>query len=166
MVYKRYNETYDFRKFKTIRVFHNDIKNNFNNMSMANDEQNYLAKHIKEFKSTTRPQDPNRKRVKEDVLNSVKAFLKGREMGFEVFEIGKFSKPKKLEQSEQSNQAISDDKYTSLKLDNDLNTSSNDFSSDLDIPLFTPTIGTGIKILTSKQMPSKTTNSSCTIQRR
>ena len=62
------------------------------------------------------------------------ALLKGREMS----ESGIFLKP---EQSEQSDQSSSDDKYTSLKLD-DLNTSSNasnnSFSSDSNIPLFTP----------------------------
>ena len=47
MVYKGYNKTFDFIKFKTIRVFGNDIKNHFINMSMANDEQNHLGKHIR-----------------------------------------------------------------------------------------------------------------------
>ena len=36
-VYKGYNETYDFRKFKTIRTFGNNIRNSFINMSIAND---------------------------------------------------------------------------------------------------------------------------------
>ena len=40
MVYKGSNETYDFRKLKTIHVFRNEIRNNIINMSMANDEQN------------------------------------------------------------------------------------------------------------------------------
>ena len=135
-----------------IHVFGNDIKNNFINMSMENAEQNHLAKHIRELKSKTRPQDRNLKRVKKDILNSAMTLLKGREMVFKDFESGIFLKSKKLQQSEQSNQSSSDDKYTSLKLGNDLNTSSNDFSSDLDIPLFTPKNGTGLKILTPKQM--------------
>ena len=109
-------------------IFGNDIKDNFINMSVANDEQNHLPNHIKEFKSKTRPQDPNLRMVKKDLLNSAMALLKGIEMVFKAFESGIFLKPKKLEQSEQSS---SDDKYTSLKLDNV-------FSSDLDIPLFTP----------------------------
>ena len=71
------------------------------------------------------------------------ALLKGREMS----ESGIFLKP---EQSEQSDQSSSDDKYTSSKLDNDLNTSSNasnnSFSSNSDIPLFTPKKGTGLTI--------------------
>ena len=37
-----------------IRAFSNDFnKNSFINMSIANDEKNHLAKHIKEFKSKT-----------------------------------------------------------------------------------------------------------------
>ena len=36
-VYKGYNKTYDFRKFKTTRTFGNNIRNSFNNMSIAND---------------------------------------------------------------------------------------------------------------------------------
>ena len=49
MVYKASNEMYDFRKFKTMHAFGNEIRNNINDMSMANDEQNHLAKYIKEF---------------------------------------------------------------------------------------------------------------------
>ena len=36
IVYKASNETYDFRKFKTKRVFGNEIRNNIIDMSMAN----------------------------------------------------------------------------------------------------------------------------------
>ena len=50
MVYKGSNETYDFRKFKTIRVFGNKIRNNIINMSMANDEQDQLLRRINNLK--------------------------------------------------------------------------------------------------------------------
>ena len=51
MVYKRSNETYDFRKFKTIRVFGNEIRNIIINMTMANDdEQNQLLKRLMNLK--------------------------------------------------------------------------------------------------------------------
>ena len=55
MYYKGYSKTYDFRKFKTIRAFGNVIRNNSINVYTANNEQNHLAKYIKEFKSKTRP---------------------------------------------------------------------------------------------------------------
>ena len=76
-------------------------------------------------------------------------------MVFKAFESGIFLNPEKLKQSsEQSNQSSSEDKYISL--DNAFNTSSNasnnSFSSHSDIALFTPKKGTGLNILTPKQM--------------
>ena len=65
-------------------------------MSMANDEQNQLSKHIREFKSKTRPYNSQLKKVKEHVLNSVKALLKGIEMVFKAFESGIFLKTEEL----------------------------------------------------------------------
>ena len=56
MVYIGYSKTYDFRNFKTIRVFGNNIRYNFINMNMGNDEQNHLAMYITEFKSNTKRQ--------------------------------------------------------------------------------------------------------------
>ena len=61
MVYNGFNETYDFRKFKTIRVFGNEIRNNIINMSMVNDEQDGLLRRINEFRSKTKPHDSESK---------------------------------------------------------------------------------------------------------
>ena len=47
---KTHNKIYDFRKFKTIRIFGDDIGTNFINMYMENDEKNNLAKYIRELK--------------------------------------------------------------------------------------------------------------------
>ena len=38
MVYKGCNKTYYFRKFKTVRVFGNEIRNNIVSMYTENDE--------------------------------------------------------------------------------------------------------------------------------
>ena len=46
MVHKGSNETCDFRKSRTIRVFGNEIRNSIINMSMANDEQDQLLRLI------------------------------------------------------------------------------------------------------------------------
>ena len=51
MAYKASNETYDFRKFKIICVFGNEIRNNIIDMSMANDEQDQLLRYINKLKS-------------------------------------------------------------------------------------------------------------------
>ena len=65
-------------------------------MSMANDEQDQLLGSINEFKSKTRPQNAESKKVKEDVLNSARALLKGREMVFKAFESGIFLRLEEL----------------------------------------------------------------------
>ena len=81
--------------------------------------------------------------------------LKGTELVYKPFRNGIFLKTKKVQQLEQSEQSSSDDKYTSLKLDSDLNTSSVSSSSDSDIFLFTTKKGIGLKILNSKQMTQR-----------
>ena len=66
IVQKGYNKKYDFRKFKITRAFGNDIRTNFINTDTANNEQNHLARYVKEFKSSTGPQyDSNLKTVEE-----------------------------------------------------------------------------------------------------
>ena len=69
MVYNTSNETYDFRKFKTIRVFGNEIRNNIINMSMVNDEQDELLRRINEFRSKTKPHDSESKKNKRSCIN-------------------------------------------------------------------------------------------------
>ena len=88
MVYKEYNKTYGFRKFKTMRVFGNEIINNIINIYMATDEQNHLAKYVKESK-TKQQNNFNLKKVKEDISNSAVALLKWREMVCKAFCISK-----------------------------------------------------------------------------
>ena len=77
MVYEGSNKSYGFRKFKAIRVLRNEIRKNIINMSMANDKQDQLLRSINEFKSKTRPQNSESRKVKEDVRNSARALLKG-----------------------------------------------------------------------------------------
>ena len=80
-------------------------------MYTANDEKNYLAKYIKEFKTKTKPPYNSFKKVKEEVINSAMVLLKGREMVFKTFESGIFSK---LKESGRSNQSNGDVKYSSF----------------------------------------------------
>ena len=100
MFYERSNKIYDFRKIKTVQVFRNEIRDNIIDMRMVNDEQNQLSKHIKEFKSNTKPHNPESKKVKEDVVNSAMGLLKGREMVFKAFESGMFLKHEELKKKE------------------------------------------------------------------
>ena len=85
-------ETYDFRKFKAIGVFGNEIRNNVIDMNTANEEQNDLLEYITRFRRGTNPNNPESKKLKEYVLDSAKALPQGREMIFKAFESGIFQK--------------------------------------------------------------------------
>ena len=67
MVYESSNKTYDFRKFKIIRAFGNEIRNNIIDLDEASYEQNQLLNYIKEFNKNTKPRDPELKKLKENV---------------------------------------------------------------------------------------------------
>ena len=73
---KRYKNTYDITKFKTICAFGNTIKNAIITMYMESDEQNLLAKSIRKLKSKTISSNPNMKMETERIINSVTVFLK------------------------------------------------------------------------------------------
>ena len=85
MVYKSTNKTYDFRNFKTILAFGNEITNNVISMVTANVEQANLISHIEDFMKKTKPRDPELKKMKSDVLNRVHGLLKGRQMVYKAF---------------------------------------------------------------------------------
>ena len=71
MVYESTNRTYDFRGFKTIRAYGNDIRNNVTSLKAADLEQSNLMAHIQNFVKNAKPQDPEQKKLKSDVLDRV-----------------------------------------------------------------------------------------------
>ena len=100
MVYKGTNITYDFRKFKTIRAFGNEIINNVIDMNTANEEQNKLSEYISRFRRGTKPNNPESIKLKEYILDSAKALLEGREMVFKAFESGIFQMSEESQKGE------------------------------------------------------------------
>ena len=92
MVYKGTNETYDFRNFKTIRAFGNEIRNNIISLDMAN-----LLSYINDFIRKTKPRNPEKRKLRSDVLNSVTGLVNEREMVLKAFQSGIFHK---LEESQ------------------------------------------------------------------
>ena len=98
MVYKATNKTYDFRKFKTIRAFGSEIRNNAVDMDTANVEQMNLTMHIKDFANKTKPRDPELKELKKEVFDSALALLHGRDIVYKAFQSGIFSKSKESQQ--------------------------------------------------------------------
>ena len=97
MVYKGTNETYDFRNFKTIRAFGNEIRNNIISSDTANLEQANLLSYINDFIRKTKPRNPEKRKLRSDVLNSVTGLVNGREMVLKAFQSGIFHK---LEESQ------------------------------------------------------------------
>ena len=85
MVYKGTNKTYDFRNFKTIRAFGNEIRKNVISLDTANIEQANLLRYIPDFTKKTKPRDPEQKKLRSDVLNSVIGLVNGREMVLTAF---------------------------------------------------------------------------------
>ena len=99
MVYKGTNKTYDFRNYKTIRAFGNEIRNNVISLDTTNIEQANLLSYINDFMKT-KPRDPEKKRLRSDVLNSVSSLVQEREMVLTAFESGIFQVSKESQEGE------------------------------------------------------------------
>ena len=63
MVYESTGRIYDFRGFKTIRTYGNDIRNNVTSLKAANLEQANLMAHIHDFVKSAKPQDPKQNKI-------------------------------------------------------------------------------------------------------
>ena len=100
MVFEPTNRNYDFRGFKTIRAHGNDIRNNVISLKAANLEQANLMAHINNFVKNTKPQDPEQKKLKSEVLNSVRALIEGRELIYKAFRSGIFHRLEKSQEGE------------------------------------------------------------------
>ena len=96
MVYKSTSRTYDFRGFKTICTYGNDIRNNVTSLKAANLEQANLLAHFHDFVKKTKPQDPEQKKLRSDVLDNLGALVKGRELMYNAFRSGIFHRLKIL----------------------------------------------------------------------
>ena len=91
MVYKGTNETYDFRNFKTIRAFGNEIRNNIISLDTANLEQADLLSYINDFIRKTKPRNPEKRKLRSDVLDSVSSLVKEREVVLKHFKVEYFT---------------------------------------------------------------------------
>ena len=105
MVYKGTNKTYDFRNFKTIRAFGNEIRNNVISLDTANIEQANLLSYISDFMKT-KPRDTEKRKLRADVLNSLSSLAQGREMVLTEFKSGIFHRPEKSQKGEGVNEPL------------------------------------------------------------
>ena len=106
IVYKGTNKTYDFRNFKTIRTFGNEIRNNIISLDTANIEQTNLLSYIYDFTKKTKPRNPTQKKLRSDVLDSVTSLVQGREMVLKAFQSGIFQVSKESQEGEGANKML------------------------------------------------------------
>ena len=100
MFYEGTSRNYDFRGFRTIRTYGNDIRNNVTSLKAANLEQANLMAHIHDFVKSTKSQDREQKKLKYDVLNSMGALVKGRELMYNAFRSGIFHRLENSQEGE------------------------------------------------------------------
>ena len=103
MVYKGTNKTYDFRNFKTIRAFGNEIRNNVISLDTSNIEQVNLLSYINDFMKT-KPRDPEKRKLRADVLSSVTSLIQGREAVLTAFKSGIFRTLEESQKGEGANE--------------------------------------------------------------
>ena len=106
MFYEGTSRNYDFRGFKAIRAYGNDIRNNVTSLKEANLEQANLMAHIQNFVKNTKPQDPKQKKLKSDVSDSVRVLVKGRELMYNAFRSGIFHRLEKSQEGEGVNEQL------------------------------------------------------------
>ena len=102
MFYKGTNKTYDFRNFKTIRTFGNEIRNNVITLDTENIEQTNLLSYVYHFSKKTRPRNPAQKQLKADIVDSVTSLFQGREMVINAFKSRIFQVSKESQEDEES----------------------------------------------------------------
>ena len=100
MVYKGTNKTYDFRNFKTIRTFGNEIRNNVVSLDTANIEQANLLSYVYDFTKKTRPRSVAQKQLIAEVVGSVTSLVQEREMVINAFKSGIFQVSKESQEGE------------------------------------------------------------------
>ena len=106
MVYKVTNETYDFRNFKTIRAFGNEIRNNIISLDTANLEQANLLSYINDYIRKTKPRNPEKRKLRSDVLDSVSSLVQGREVVLKAFQSTIFHKLEESQKGEGVNERL------------------------------------------------------------
>ena len=102
MFYKGSNKTYDFRNFKTIRAFGNEIRNNVITLDTANIEQATLLSYVYGFLRKKRPRNLAQRQLKSDIVDSVTSLIQGREMVINAFKSGIFQVSKESQGDEES----------------------------------------------------------------
>ena len=91
MIYYSSKEPFDFRMFKTIRSFGDDIYSSKITINEADQEQSDLVEYILNFNNKTRPKNKDdKKNKKKNIRNGAKNLYHGRELLINAFKSGLF----------------------------------------------------------------------------
>ena len=101
MFYKGSNKTYDFRNFKTICAFGNEIRNKVISLDTANIEQANLLSYVYDFTKKTRPRSLAQKQLRAEIVDSITSLIEGREMVINAFKSGIFQVLKESQEDEE-----------------------------------------------------------------
>ena len=86
LIYRVSEYTYRFQNFQTIKTFGRDIYSGKITLKETDEDQASLLVEIMNFKKKTKPQDPEKKQEKEDVLKNLYNFFEGREKVLNAFD--------------------------------------------------------------------------------
>ena len=75
MIYYSSKEPYDFRMFKTVRSFDDDICNSKITINKADQEESDLVEYILNVNNKTRPKNKDDKKKKKNFLIAHKIFI-------------------------------------------------------------------------------------------
>ena len=106
MFYQGTNKTYDFRNFKAILTFGNEIRNNVISLDTANTEQANLLSYVYDFLKKTRPRNLAQKKLRAEVVDSVTSLVEGREMVVNAFKSGIFQVSKESQEGTGANEML------------------------------------------------------------
>ena len=73
MVYRKNEFTYSFKNFQTISTFGRDIYNGKITFKKADEDQSSWLVEIMDLKKKTRPQNPEKRQEKKDILKNLYA---------------------------------------------------------------------------------------------
>ena len=90
MVYYSSKEPFDFRTFKTLRSFGDDIYNSKITVNEVDQEQSDLVRYIMNFNNKASPKNKDVKKTQKNILNKIENLYYGRELLIGAFKRGLF----------------------------------------------------------------------------
>ena len=87
LLYRKNEYTYSFKNVRKINTFGRELYNGKITLKEADENQSSLLVEIINFKKKTKPQNPEKKQEKKDILKSLYNLFEGRERVLDAFEI-------------------------------------------------------------------------------